>query len=360
MGPTSPEQGKALASIETSGRYLLTLINDVLDLAKIEADKMTVQYETVNLFDLCNSSLLSIKEEAQLKRLRTNFTTSSAPQLIHTDPLRFKQILINLLSNAVKFTPVGGEIELSVVGVSQERKHRITVSDTGIGISAEDQERLFQPFSQVDSSHTRNYGGSGLGLALVMRLTTLLGGEVTLESEPGKGSRFTVTLPHYTCAGDLDPSGWDRPASDIPDVPAQTARQSLVLVAEDNRNTADMVTEYLSLNGYRTVVATSGHEAVTLARTERPDVILMDIQMPEMSGLDAIRAIRNFPPPDNGIPIIALTALVMPGDRERCLEVGADVYLSKPFRLSTLKSSMSELLDKTDLQRRPPSPGTSL
>lgn len=167
-------------------------------MSKIEAGMMTVTSDMISVEELCTASLLFIKEQACRKQLRLVLTTQTAPTFILTDPLRLKQILINLLSNAVKFTPEGGEVELQVEGCSQGERIDFTVRDTGIGISVEDQARLFQPFVQVDNSLTRQYEGTGLGLALISRLTALLDGEVTLESEPEKGSRFTISLPGVT------------------------------------------------------------------------------------------------------------------------------------------------------------------
>ena len=216
-----------------------------------------------------------------------------------------------------------------------------TVWDTGIGITAEDQARLFKPFTQVDSTLSRQHEGTGLGLALVASLVNLLKGEVSLTSTPGQGSRFTITLPWEECPIAAPPR-----ALDVAEEVALTFSGGfpLVLVVEDNASTGELLTIYLSKKGFKTILATSGEEAVAIARDNGPAVILMDIQMPGMSGLEAIRQIRMLAPPVNGVPIIACTALAMPGDRERCLEAGADRYLTKPVDLRELVLQLMTLL----------------
>ena len=195
MGDLTPGQQKSLATIEESGRHLLGIITDILDLTNIEADRMELAITSVSVADICRASLLVVEEEAQRKLIDVSLTLRQAPELMSTDPRRFKQILLNLLGNAVKFTPKGGKIGLEVVGDEARRRVRLTVWDTGIGIAHADLEKLFHPFVQVDDRLSRHYEGTGIGLALVARLTELLGGKVTVESEPEKGSRFTVILP---------------------------------------------------------------------------------------------------------------------------------------------------------------------
>jgi len=250
---------------------------------------------------------------------------------------------VNLLINAVKFTPEGGKIGLEVIGDPEAEAVHFTVWDTGIGISPQDMERLFQPFVQLDSSLSRRYEGSGLGLALVRRLTELHGGGVSVESDgvPGKGSRFTISLPWRETT---ERSLATHPAPEnlaAPQPEAATAVPSdacpLVLLAEDNEDNITIILDYLQAKGYRVIVARSGIEAIARAREERPDLILMDIQMPEMDGLEAIRRIRAEAVDSVAtVPIVALTALAMPGDRERCLKAGANAYLSKPISLHKL------------------------
>jgi CheY-like chemotaxis protein len=251
-----------------------------------------------------------------------------------------KQILVNLLSNAVKFTDVGGQVGLKVQGDPAHGRALFTVWDTGIGVKPADAERLFQPFVQVDSSLSRPYEGAGLGLMLARRMAEMHGGTVTLESEgvPGKGSRFTVALPwepqmqpDYPNPADLEAAN----AAALASAPAQGQAAPLVLVADDNPTNLSILADFLGARACQVVTAQDGLEAVDRARACRPKLIVMDVQMPGMNGLDAIRTIRADPDLAR-TPIIALTALAMVGDRERCLEAGANDYLSKPLHLAEL------------------------
>jgi len=257
-----------------------------------------------------------------------------------------KQILVNLLSNAVKFTPAGGQVGLQVVGDAERGRVDFTVWDKGIGIAPEDVERLFQPFVQLDSSLSRQYTGAGLGLALVRQLADLHSGSVSVESQVGQGSRFTVSLPWHETSGraPADKGPVDQKV-EKPGLPVSLSSGHLVtiLLAEDNETNLGVMSDYVSAMGYRVVAARDGHEAIRRAREEKPNIILMDIQMSGLDGLEAIRRIRT----EAGLvktPIIALTALTMPGDRERCLEAGANDYLSKPAGLRNLLSAIEAQL----------------
>jgi CheY-like chemotaxis protein len=228
-----------------------------------------------------------------------------------------------LLNNAIKFTPEGGEVGLEVTRVVAREGVDLTVWDTGTGIPREDMARLFKPFAQLDGSLSRQHPGTGMGLALVFRLAEQHGGGVALESAVGKGSRFTVSLP-----------GGDR-VSRIKDQGSEGRGQGLgmtVLVAEDCEVSVGILSEYLREMDCRVVVARDGLEAVRVTKEERPDVILMDVQMPKVDGLEAIQLIRGSADPDVAtVPVVAMTGLVIPGGWERCLAAGADGYLSKPI-----------------------------
>jgi signal transduction histidine kinase/ActR/RegA family two-component response regulator len=357
-GPLNEEQLDSLRTVEESGRHLLSLINDILDISKIEAGKLELQIGPLPVESVCQASLQFVKQEAHKKRIKVSLTQDSAVTALQADGRRLKQILVNLLTNAVKFTSEGGAIGLEVAGDAQKGLAHFTVWDTGIGISQEDRGRLFQPFVQLDSSLSRQYAGTGLGLALVHRLTKMHGGSVSLESQVGRGSRFTVSLPWQTpvspvqggevegpaevlaAVGEVAQSAYDDAGAGTSATPAPRrdlqAGRFLILLAEDNQHNIDMISNYLLLSrGYRVAIARNGREVLERAREERPHLILMDIQMPEMDGLEAIRHIRADADLAT-IPIIALTALAMPGDRERSLEAGADDYLSKPVRLKKL------------------------
>jgi signal transduction histidine kinase len=333
-GMPNEKQARSLRGIAESGHHLLDLINDILDVAKIEADKLDLDLDTVSIPLLCESSMGLVKQAARKKRIKTSLELDGGVTQIEADGRRLKQILVNLLSNAVKFTPEGGEIGLQVEDDSANDMMHFIVWDTGIGIADTDVGRLFQPFVQVDSSLSRRYQGTGLGLALVRRLTEMHGGHVSVESKVGAGSRFTVSLPRRL--GETEHAEPQEPgAVDAPTVARPQLTHCLVLLAEDDETNIRVVQDYLEAKGCRVMVAHDGFEAVARAQQQRPDLILMDIQMPNMDGLEATRRLRAGVHTAD-IPIIALTALAMEGDRERCLEAGADAYLSKPVRLREL------------------------
>jgi signal transduction histidine kinase/DNA-binding response OmpR family regulator len=336
-GPLNEKQLKSLRTIEESGRHLLSLINDILDVSKIEAGKLGLEIASVSVEPICQASLRLIKQTAHKKQIEVIFTFDSAVTTIQADGRRLKQILVNLLSNAVKFTPEGGTVGLEVVGDTEREVVHFAIWDMGIGISQEEMEWLFQPFVQLDSSLSRQYTGTGLGLTLVRRLTELHGGGISLESEVGKGSRFTVSLPwpelgNWGSGGVGD--GRREDAADYLTTPSSYSRFTILLV-EDNEDNISTFSDYLRARGYRVVVAREGGEALARAREDRPELILMDIQMPGMDGLEATQRLRADASLAD-IPVIALTALAMPGDRERCLAAGANEYLSKPVSLKRL------------------------
>ena len=346
MGSVHPDQSQALGTIEESGRHLLAVITDILDLSKIEADRMDLELYPVNLEELCHASLRFVKEPAHKKDITLTFTMLETPETFQTDPRRVKQILVNLLGNAIKFTPTGGNIGLDVVGDALQRILRFTVRDTGIGIAPDDLDRLFHPFVQVDNSLARRFEGTGLGLAMVARLTELLGGEVSVESKPGCGSSFSFTLPWEKDLSEVDPGADLCLDAAPPELCESFAGTPLILLVEDSRASREMLHDFLLSLGCRVETAETGCDAISLVQQHQPELILMDIQMPVMDGLTAIREIRALLPAGSSLPIIALTALTMPGDKERCLEAGADDYLGKPFRIRELQAKIVELLKK--------------
>jgi signal transduction histidine kinase len=345
-GQLNEKQLQALRDVEESGHHLLALINDILDLSRIEMGKLELEMVPVHVEGVCQASLHFINQMAQRKRLEVFTNLDGAVATIQADERQLKQILVNLLSNAVKFTPEGGKIGLEVVGNAEQEAAYFTVWDNGMGIADENLERLFQPFVQLDSSLSRPYSGAGLGLALVQRLVNLHGGSISVESESGKGSRFTVALPwpaenlaERAEAESLTAEQTPKLSGAQPLIPVSNgkcqATSRLILLAEDNESSIRTVSDYLSVKGHRVIVVRNGGAAVDLARKERPEVILMDIQMPGMDGLEAIRRIRAEVELSK-TPIIALTALAMRGDREKCLAAGANDYLSKPIHLKKL------------------------
>jgi PAS domain S-box-containing protein len=465
--PLNEKQLKPLRTIAESGYHLLNLINDILDLSKIEAGKMDLQMAQVEIDPLLEASLRLIKQQAQKKNLDIHLEMDPSVKYLYADARTLKQMLVNLLGNAIKFTPEGGRVGLEVHGDANHNVAHFIVWDTGIGIAPEDAHLLFKPFMQVDSGLARQYGGTGLGLSLVYRMAELHGGGVSMESVPGEGSRFTISLPWIssiqsqasstrlsanlpvvrraliiedspTAADQLTrylgelgaevsvhPAGkaaFDRAVHDHPDVilldiqlpilsgwdvlkalkndrrtraipvivvtvvdepgqglalgaadyvvkpitrsrlhealrkalaPDGGAPESLltdlpvVLIAEDNPANQITYSDFLRYKGYRVVLTRDGIEVIKQTREVHPDLILMDIQMPGMDGLETVRRLRADPEL-SGIPIIALTALVMPGDRERCLEAGADDYLTKPVSLKYLAQTIETYLSRKD------------
>ena len=293
---------------------------------------MELEPAPIGIEDLCRNSLRMIKEDAQRKRLDVQFSVLGVQGLVVLDARRVRQVLLNLLSNAVKFTPEGGAVRLEVAGDAAHRQLLLTVRDTGIGIEAKHLDELFQPFRQLDARLSRQFEGTGLGLALVRKLALLQGGDVEVQSEPGRGSRFTVRLPWVPAREQADEQD---SFADAGGADAHREDRPLVLLAEDNDVNARVTRDYLRAQGFEVVVAGDGEEALRLAEEHTAAAIVMDIQLPVMDGLEVIRRLRA----DarwRGVPILALTALAMPGDRERCLEAGADDYLPKPVSLQQL------------------------
>jgi len=340
-GSLNERQLRQVKHIETSGQHLLALINDILDLAKVESGHLDITIETHPVAVICESSLLFVREIAIRKRVQVSFVCQNTTSVMDTDARRLKQMLVNLLGNAVKFTSAGGQVRLEVA-INAEREQIIfVVEDTGIGIAAEDLGRLFQPFMQIDNSLTRQHEGTGLGLSLVRRLANLMSGNVRIESAgPGQGSVVTLTLPWHPPVAPPPPPTRIEPASDPHE---RTTQNAVILLAEDNETTISAISEYLSAHGYEVVVARTGEEAIMQAIETRPDLIVMDIQMPVMDGLAATRQLRALPA-FAAPPIIALTALAMPGDRERSLAAGVNAYLAKPVSLRTLLATIKTML----------------
>lgn len=387
FGALNVRQIKALGTIERSGRHLLELINDILDLSKIESGKLELHLSDVSIRSLCDASLSFVKEMAIKKNIQISTQIPAHLNVIQADDRRLRQVLINLLSNAVKFTPVSGSVRLEVYlepfrsidsPISLFSSSSLSppptdylcfsVIDTGIGIAPDNIDKLFQTFVQIDSSLSRQYSGTGLGLALVRQIITLHGGTVAVNSELGQGSCFTVRIPYAVKEAaptqHLTPIAAPAPLSDRNTISvleesnpvaeqltherdsfgANSLPQAippLILLVEDNKANIDTISGYLESRGYRLILATNGQQAVALAQTQCPDLILMDIQMPGMDGLAAIQQIRA-----NGhqIPIVALTALAMAGDREKCIAAGATEYLTKPIQLKQLAVTIQHLL----------------
>ncbi|MBD2163371.1 response regulator [Calothrix membranacea FACHB-236] len=476
FGSLTERQRQFLQTVEKSGEHLLELINDILDLSKIESGKMELQLASISIPPLCESSLNFVKQQARQKQIQLNCQIDDNVTEIQADERRLLQVLVNLLANAVKFTPEGGSVRLEVKMHLPEQTVEFQVIDTGIGIAAADMNKLFQPFVQLDSSLSKRYPGTGLGLSLVRRIVDLHGGSIRVESELGKGSCFSVILPWHSLQEDddlplalqtivqdismqqalvvedstaaanqikhylaemgatsiihpvgqgalqlalrvkpdvivldlllPDCSGWEvltklKTHSQTQHIPVivisvvdkrsrslelgaaehilkplsrqkfyqalrqifanvqqpnlqtalviaamESSQKPIILLAEDNEANIATIMSYLEAHNFQIILARNGREAVQMAKQHRPNLILMDIQMPDMDGLEATRQLRADIQ-NQAVPIIALTALAMPGDEERCLEAGATAYLPKPVRLRNLLDLINEHLSQT-------------
>ncbi len=345
----SPEQREYLMTIRKSGESLLSIINDILDFSRIEREKIDLERQPFSLEICIRDALSFISSLAQEKGLKLNYISEDEfSETIEADQSRVRQVLVNLLSNAVKFTERGGIEVRSQVREKGDNRYEIyiKVRDSGIGISSEAMGRLFQPFSQADASTSRKYGGNGLGLAISKKLVELMEGRIWAESTPGKGSTF-----HFTFMAYKSQLPAQRPPTLVPPaiVPLQehggeSAERSILLV-EDNPVNQKMALLMLKKLGYRADKAANGREALAALETKSYDLILMDVQMPEMDGLEATREIRRRWP-SRGPKIVALTAHAIAGDREKCLQAGMDDYLCKPIDLDDLRAAVEKAFVK--------------
>jgi signal transduction histidine kinase/CheY-like chemotaxis protein len=345
-----PERAEIIDTIRRNGRHLLAILNDVLDLSKIEAGRMRVERIPCSLRQIVEETASLLRPRADEKRLALVVEWAlPLPATIQSDPVRVRQILNNLVGNAIKFTESGSvRVRVALSGP----RLVIDVVDTGIGMSQEQIARLFQPFTQADSSTTRRFGGTGLGLAISRRMAQLLGGDIELRSTPGAGSRFRVSFD----PGPLDGVDWLR-ESDAPDAQPASAPQQApslgtlrgrILVAEDTSDTRKLLRRVLERAGLQVDAAQNGAEARAMAlaavRAGEPyDVVLMDMQMPEMDGYEATSRLRA-----EGYrgAILALTAHAMTGEREKCIAAGCDDYATKPIDRATLLATLARHMDK--------------
>jgi signal transduction histidine kinase/AmiR/NasT family two-component response regulator len=349
------EQREYLDMVKASADSLLTVINDILDFSKIEAGKLDIDTIEFNLRDTIAETFKILSLPAQQKGLQVIIDVrQEVPEKLVGDPSRLRQIFLNLVGNAIKFT-AKGLISLYVEIVSEDENGivlHVQVTDTGIGIARNRQEFLFNAFTQADSSTTRKYGGTGLGLAISSRLVQLMGGRIWLESEPGKGStfHFTARFGRISVGQRKNEDGVKKtvqekqPTVSLVSHPQYDSRSLRVLLAEDNPVNQRLVVRLLEQRGYHVVVANTGREALELYKISALDLVLMDVQMPEMDGLDAAAAIREYEKVSGRRTIIiALTAHAMNGDMERCLLSGMDGYLSKPIQPTKLTAVIEQV-----------------
>ena len=337
-----------LGTIRKSGEGLLVLVNDILDLSKVEAGQMEFERLRFSPHDVISEVISILRPKAIEKKLSLEYRWEGpVPDTIESDPLRFRQLLTNLVANAVKFTGVGS-VEVVARLDSSNRKLGIDVIDTGIGIPLDTQRILFQPFTQGDSSVTRRFGGTGLGLSICKFIAMNLGGEVTLKSEVGRGSTFTLTIGSGSPEmGPPEYSNRDRkPVSDIIRARSGTPISTLlanrrILVADDGETNRKLIRLLLQAVGAEVILVEDGLQAVVAASEQEFDLILIDMQMPVMDGYSASAKLRA-----DGFsrPIVALTAHAMRGDEARCLEAGCSDYLTKPIRQDVLLARLSTLI----------------
>jgi signal transduction histidine kinase/ActR/RegA family two-component response regulator len=346
--PLTRGQREYVEIIRSSGDTLLAIINNILDLTKIEAKMVELEYQPFNLQSCIEASLDLVAASAQEKGLSVEYTVEeNTPSIILGDPTRLSQILINLLNNAVKFTEKGG-VSVSVSSEWLEGdgfEIHFAVKDTGIGIPEDKMSRLFLSFSQIDSSIARKYGGTGLGLAISKRLAEMMHGKMWVESEVGRGSTFHFTIRvEPVISGPIDIAQ--------PETLLSSGRQGYldrnltILLAEDNLVNQIVTKKMLDKLGYRAEVAANGKEVLQALEARAYDVIFMDVQMPEMDGLEATKEIRQRWP-EGGPKIIAMTASALKGDREGCLAAGMDGYISKPTRMVAIREAL-EACSKRD------------
>jgi CheY-like chemotaxis protein len=324
-------------AISSSGKGLLTLINGILDLSKIEAGKMELEYEPVNPHTLFDEIGHIFALQAAEKKI--DFSVSldpSIPNCLMLDEVRLKQILFNLIGNAVKFTEKG-HVRITVEKLTAPEKDtpgiglHITVEDTGIGIAEQHQGEIFQAFKQKDGQSTKRFGGTGLGLSITKRLVEMMGGTIGVQSQENRGSRFLISIPHVPV---VSPCTKDQPDEGF--IPEEIAfDRATFLIADDIANNRLLIKEFLRQTDITIVEAENGRQAVLAAQKHKPDVILMDLRMPVLSGPEALKQI-SVDPDTRSIPIIAMTASGMKEEHERIMSHGFAGFLTKPIRKATL------------------------
>ncbi len=352
------ERNDIVEIIQRNGRHLLDIINDILDISKIEADRLSIEPLATPLAPMVRDVISLLQQQADAKGISLILDCpQDLPRMIRTDPTRLKQVLMNLLGNAVKFTNEGSvTLAVRILPDSSDDSRRISfdISDTGIGISEEQLENLFEPFSQADSSMTRKYGGTGLGLVISQKIAQHLGGDLTVTSEMGKGSTFTVVID----AGALDDEESDdlpnsinekQPSASSTSPDASDLAGRRVLLAEDGLDNQRLISFILKKAGIDVTLVENGQKAVEAVSDALPgsapfEVVLMDMQMPVMDGYQATEKLRSL---GSRVPIIALTAHAMSGDREKCLAAGCNDYLTKPVDRQLLVNTINSLIADT-------------
>lgn len=338
----TPSQKRKLSLINDSGNTLLTLLNDILDLSKIEAGGVEIENIEVNLQELLQNLYGFWNPIANKKRIKLVFQKQKGlAQYIVSDPTRIRQCLNNLISNAIKFTPQNGDVVVTITGRDVDGSYHLafSVQDSGIGISTDNLGKLFKPFSQAEGDTTRHFGGTGLGLVITRKLCGLMGGNISVQSELGQGSTFKMSVKASVTARSvaikkqeqINPRDYDQ----------FTGLRCLVV--EDNEINMEVLLLLLEPYQMDVVLARNGQQAITVLETQHVDFVLMDLQMPVLGGLDATQEIRGSQKHYSGVPIIAMTANAMNGDRKICLAAGMNEYVSKPLSRTALTYAMKEV-----------------
>ncbi|GAN32997.1 MAG: response regulator [Candidatus Brocadia sp. AMX2] len=344
-GDLNEEQMDFVNDIHSSGRHLLQMINDILDLSKIEAGKMELQYEAFLVSEAIEDVYTILKGLASKKHLELKTAVLTDVKSIEADRVKFKQILYNLLSNAIKFTPENGKITLEA-GIVDDML-QVSVSDTGIGMKSEDQEKVFKEFWQADSSFARKYEGTGLGLALTKRIVEMHGGKIWFESEYGKGSIFYFALPLNAPAKPIHPKESEAKPRHI--VPTGEKGAKTVLVVEDDRMAADLLTLYLTNAGYNVIVAVDGEEAIKKAKEFHPFLITLDIMLPKKDGWDVLSELKNSQDVTD-IPVVIVSIV---DNKELGFSLGAVEYLIKPIDREKLITTVNACIPIERIEGKP-------
>jgi len=350
LSDLDPDQHECVDMAMNSSNSLITIIGDILDFSKIEAGQVVVARRNFSIKTLFDSLSSTLSAAARRKGLELAFELGDGvPSEVIGDIGRIRQVLFNLIGNAVKFTE-SGTVNTKITVLEHEDSAQLRlgfmVEDTGIGIPADSVDKLFEPFTQMDSSYTRRYQGTGLGLSIVRRLVELMNGSIRIDSTVGRG-----TTVHFNVLVEMPPDAEsaDSSASNRTEANAEGGgRKSLkTLVVEDDTSNAKMLVKILRRMNHRATIATDGKEALACIQKNPYDLIFMDVQMPVLDGFAATRAIRHDPEFKHvaGIPIVALTAHVLAGYREKCLEAGMDDYLTKPLKVDALKEVISKFFE---------------
>jgi signal transduction histidine kinase/CheY-like chemotaxis protein len=340
------EQREYLEMSKSSAQSLLTVINDLLDFSKIEAGHFALDPVSFNLHELLESTIRPFRLRGWEKNLHVQLDIQpGVPERICADPTRLQQVLINLVGNAIKFTE-HGTVTLQVLAAADEKANlllRFAIQDTGIGVPREKQQMIFEAFSQADGSITKRFGGTGLGLSICSRLVEMMGGRIQLDSVPGQGSRFHFQIPIKAAESSVGEARHSRVAQNAN---PQIGNRFHILLAEDNAVNRRLAVRLIEKFGHSIVAVKNGREAVDRLEYERFDLVLMDISMPEMDGLEATAIIRSKDPSYALVPIIAMTAHALIGDREMCMQAGMDGYITKPIKPDDLFSVIDETVSK--------------